>query len=74
METLQDFLKEERFLLVVLRGCHRSINPAVQYNLNLTIRVWLEQNRIHVRFRFNARGFGLGDLSASYFTAVPADE
>src|SRR5215813_555086 len=69
-ETCQSFGKKEWFLFVILGRAHRLINASVENHLNPPVAGWLKQNRIHIRFRLEARSFGLRDLGAADFAAV----
>src|SRR5262245_66648920 len=73
MKAFDGFLEEERFLLVVLAGRHRLIDASMQHDLHLTVIRWLQQDRIHIHFGFDAGGFRLDYLSSADFAAISAD-
>ena len=73
MEAFERLLEEELFPGVILGRSHCPMNAPVQDNLHLPIGRRLQQDRIHIRFGFDARSFGLHGLSPADFTAVAAN-
>jgi hypothetical protein len=73
VETFERRFEKEWFAFVIVMGRHGAVHATMQYDLNLAIVRRLQENRVHVRFGFNACSFCLNNLSPADFTAVAAN-
>jgi hypothetical protein len=55
---------------MISSGVHIVYGSALYDHLRAYIRAGFEQNRVHVRMRFNIAGLRLKRLSAAYFSPI----